>query len=72
MPKKENKIKLTESAQKAARNFCNKTGRDLSEFIEEAIVEKIEFEETVSDMPSSGMDELFAEDRPEDEIKTKH
>ncbi len=73
MRKKENKIALTSSTEKAARNFCIKNGRDINEFIEEAIMEKIEFEETVSDMPASGgVEELYADEPGEDEIKTKH
>lgn len=47
--KGKNEINLSAKAGKIALNFCRANNRDVDEFLEEAIMEKIEFEEMNND-----------------------
>lgn len=77
--KGENRLYLSPKAGKIALNFCRAHGRDLDEFLEEAIMEKIEFDEMNSDTASrhsrdtrADMADLFIEEAEDGEFKKKH
>lgn len=68
-----NRIVISPGAEKAARNFCASKNMDLKEFIEEAIIEKIEYEETVDEMAGRGVAEDLRDEEPaEEDFKTRH
>ncbi len=80
MPKKRknDKIQLSTGVEKIIKSFCRATNRDIQEFLEEAIVEKIEFEDAKKDAIAFEREaaaeeggEIFAEEPPED-FKRKH
>ena len=58
--------------EKSAKRFCAAKGRDLREFIEEAIIEKIEYEETLEEMAGAGGVELREEEPDGEDFKTRH
>ncbi len=67
------KVDLSESLSRLIRERCSLTGRSEAEYVEEAVLEKIEFEE-LDDKQFGGyvQDSLFPsgpEEKPEDERK---
>lgn len=80
MSKKEkNEIKLSSSVKMALENFCRASGRDITEFVEEAIIEKIEFDEADkslmlldgADAPADA-EELILREQEDEGFKRKH
>ena len=73
--KEKNKIYLSPKAGKIALNFCRINNRDINEFLEEAIIEKIEFEELNKDIivrKKEEAGEAFLEEPGDEEFKRKH
>jgi len=76
--KGKSKIVLSPKAEKIIRSFCRANNRDINEFLEEAIVEKIEFDELnkdtllreAGDIPT--VEELYAEEPESEGYKRKH
>jgi hypothetical protein len=78
LKKEKNKIILSPGAEKIIRSFCRANNRDINEFLEEAIVEKIEFEELNKDNirteagENAVVEELFVNETGSEEFKRKH
>jgi predicted transcriptional regulator len=77
--KEKNEIFLSPKAGKIALNFCRTHNRDINEFLEEAIFEKIEFEEFNKDAIAREQEEagadtgaIFLEEPGDEEFKRKH
>jgi hypothetical protein len=78
MQKKE-KNDIVPGVKKLAENYCRAEGRDLKEFVEESIVEKIEFEEAekdalIMDRADADMENegLSVEEPGNEDFKLKH
>jgi hypothetical protein len=79
MQKKEkNRIVLSQKAEKIVRSFCRANNRDINEFLEEAIIEKIEFDELDKDAlaretgETPVVEEIYAEEPGDEGFKRKH
>jgi predicted transcriptional regulator len=77
--KGKNEIKLAPRLKKMVESFCRSAGRDVNEFLEEAILDKIELEELKDDEfilekegPSADSGGVFVEEPEEDSFKRKH
>jgi hypothetical protein len=74
MQKKEkSKIVLNPLLDKIIRGYCTANNRDINEFLEEAIIEKIEYEELNKDGVQNETVEVLSLDETDDqEFKRKH
>ena len=78
LKKEKNRITLSPKTEKIIRSFCRANNRDVNEFLEEAIIEKIEYDEMNKDSLQREaaevqiMEEIYAEEPGNEGFKRKH
>jgi len=76
--KGKNRISLSPKVEKIIRSFCRANNRDINEFLEEAVIEKIEYDELNKDALAREtaefqvMEEIYDEGPVDEGFKRKH